>query len=197
MLTIVLGMAIGWAWGVCAMAAALQARSQTLLASQYTTAQSALVSGAAPDAQFQSFIFHGDFLDTRSTIVFAIFFFVGSYALAAMRAMAPKLTLASIFGTIVMVSHGVTTWVPDRQLTCLPLVRIDHLVHLRTAIPIPSIHARNTIPHPHCILHRDSIGGDHLDLPPNRQSFGDGWLRQGFPPAREWHHRATGQRPPD
>lgn len=106
MLTIVVGMCLGWAWGVAAMAAALRARSTTLLASQYTTAQSSLVGGVAPDAQFQSFIFHGDFLDTRSTVVFAVFFFVGIYALAALRAVAPKLTLTSIFGTIVLVCRS-------------------------------------------------------------------------------------------
>jgi len=104
MLTVVVGMCLGWAWGVAAMAAALQARSTTLLASQYTTAQSSLVSGVAPDAQFQSFIFHGDFLDARSSAVFAAFFFVGIYAMSALRAVAPKLTLMSIFSMIVLVS---------------------------------------------------------------------------------------------
>jgi hypothetical protein len=104
MLTVVVGMCLGWAWGVAAMAAALRARSTTLLASQYTTAQSSLVSGVAPDAQFQSFIFHGDFLDARSSAVFAVFFFVGIYAMSALRAVAPKMTLMSIFSMIVMAS---------------------------------------------------------------------------------------------
>lgn len=85
------------------MAAALRARDQTLLASQYTRAQSNLVSGSTPDAQFRRFIFEGDFLDARSTVVFGVFFFIGIYALAALRAKAPKLTLLSIFGMIVMV----------------------------------------------------------------------------------------------
>jgi hypothetical protein len=39
----------------------------------------------------QRFIFEGLFLDTRSTIVFAIFFFVGTYFLGSIRAIAPKL----------------------------------------------------------------------------------------------------------
>jgi hypothetical protein len=38
-LTVVAGMCVGWAWGCAAMAAALQARSQTLLARQVQTAE--------------------------------------------------------------------------------------------------------------------------------------------------------------
>ncbi|KAJ9117013.1 hypothetical protein QFC22_004671 [Naganishia vaughanmartiniae] len=100
MLTIIMGMCIGWAWGVAAMAAALQARSKTLLASQYTRAQSSLSpSGANPDAQFQVFIFKGEFLDPRSTVVFGIFFFVGTYFMGSIRAIAPKMqyTIATQF----------------------------------------------------------------------------------------------------
>jgi hypothetical protein len=117
MLTIIIGMCIGWAWGVAAMAAALQARSKTLLASQYTRARSNLSpSGANPDSQckwsrifglpywkretetdvllnytVQVFIFQGEFLDPRSTVVFGIFFFVGTYFLGSIRAIAPKM----------------------------------------------------------------------------------------------------------
>lgn len=51
-LTIVVGMCLGWAWGVAGMAAALSARDTTLLASQYTRAQSQISpSGASPDSQ--------------------------------------------------------------------------------------------------------------------------------------------------
>lgn len=51
-LTLVVGMCLGWAWGVAGMAAALRARSVTLLASQYTRAQSRISpSGASPDSQ--------------------------------------------------------------------------------------------------------------------------------------------------
>lgn len=54
MLTVIVGMCIGWAWGVAAMAAALQARDRTLLASQYTKAQNGVVAGTNPDAQCES-----------------------------------------------------------------------------------------------------------------------------------------------
>lgn len=39
----------------------------------------------------QRFVFEGYFLDARSTVVFAIFFFVGTYFLGSVRALAPKL----------------------------------------------------------------------------------------------------------
>lgn len=54
MLTIVVGMCLGWAWGIAAMAAALRARDETLLASQYTRAQNGIVAGTNPDAQCES-----------------------------------------------------------------------------------------------------------------------------------------------
>jgi hypothetical protein len=51
-LTLVVGMCLGWAWGVAGMAAALRARSVILLASQYTRAQSRISpNGASPDSQ--------------------------------------------------------------------------------------------------------------------------------------------------
>jgi hypothetical protein len=103
-LTLVVGMCLGWAWGAAAMASALRARSAILLASSYTRAQSQLVSGVAPDSQFQKFVFEGVFLDARSSAVFGAFFFVGMFALAGLKAVAPKLTFLSIFGMIVMVS---------------------------------------------------------------------------------------------
>ena len=147
------------------MAAALRARSTTLLASQYTTAQSALVSGAAPDAQFQSFIFHGDFLDARSSAVFAAFFFVGIYAMSALRAVAPKLTLMSIFSMIVLVSGRYAC--PLRAScakACSPCCPLDHHVHLWSSFPFGSVHYCNPIFDPYWILccYRACFNHPHL-----------------------------------
>jgi hypothetical protein len=97
-------MCVGWAWGAAAMASALRARSQVVLSSAYTRAQNQLISGVAPDSQFQKFVFEGVFLDVRSSAVFGAFFFVGMFALAGLKAVAPKLTFLAIFGMIVMVS---------------------------------------------------------------------------------------------
>lgn len=40
MLTLIVGLCLGWAWGVAAMAAANQARDQVLLQQQITTTRS-------------------------------------------------------------------------------------------------------------------------------------------------------------
>ncbi|CAE6480532.1 unnamed protein product, partial [Rhizoctonia solani] len=92
-----------------AMAAALQARDQVLLSRALLSTQQAATSEANPDAYFRKVIFRGDFLDTRSTVVFGLFLGIGAFVLALMRVKSPKLTLASIFGTIfldVICSYG-------------------------------------------------------------------------------------------
>ena len=118
-------MCLGWAWGAAAMASALRARSQVVLSSAYTRAQSQLVSGVAPDSQFQKFVFEGVFLDARSSAVFGAFFFVGIFALAGLKAVAPKLTFLSIFGMIVMVSSQSSEFsgVVRRLLRCRCWIR--------------------------------------------------------------------------
>ncbi|CAA7266340.1 unnamed protein product [Cyclocybe aegerita] len=100
--TLFLGMLIGWAWGSAAMAAAHAARSSALLAQQQQKLQSSLDPNLPIGLQTQSAIWHGLFLDTRSTVVYGVFLFVGTYLLGAIRAFIPNLALLSIFGTIVI-----------------------------------------------------------------------------------------------
>ncbi|KAG8751127.1 hypothetical protein FRC11_009675, partial [Ceratobasidium sp. 423] len=109
MFTLMIGCLVGWAWGSAAMAAALQARDQVLLGRALLSAQQAATNEANPDAYFRKAVFRGDFLDTRSTVVFGVFLAIGAFILALMRVKSPKLTLASIFGTIfldVICSYG-------------------------------------------------------------------------------------------
>ncbi|CAE6412674.1 unnamed protein product [Rhizoctonia solani] len=109
MLTLMIGCLLGWAWGSAAMAAALQARDQVLLSRALISTQQAASNQANPDAYFRKAVFRGDFLDTRSTVVFGVFLGIGAFVLALMRIKSPKLTLASIFGTIfldVLCSYG-------------------------------------------------------------------------------------------
>lgn len=78
-----------------------------------------LVQGIPTSLQLQKFVFQGMFLDPRfvfvrfrhhtpfimefrSTAVYGAFFFIGTFALGALRAFIPKLTLLSIFGSIVL-----------------------------------------------------------------------------------------------
>ncbi|KZT59231.1 hypothetical protein CALCODRAFT_450301 [Calocera cornea HHB12733] len=132
---LVVGMCLGWAWGCAAMAASLAARSQTLLASQYTTAESNLISGVAPDAQFQAFVFQGLFLDPAASTVFGVFFFVGTFGFALIRAYAPRLTLLAIFGTIVldvMCSYG--PLFPSAQYMLATLFLIPTAMYIAVAL---------------------------------------------------------------
>lgn len=57
-----LGMALGWAWGAAAVAAAFQARDKKLLASNVQRAQAGLASATRPDLAYQEQIFRGAFL---------------------------------------------------------------------------------------------------------------------------------------
>ncbi|KAF8756858.1 putative ER transporter, 6TM, N-terminal [Rhizoctonia solani] len=100
MFTLMIGCLLGWAWGSAAMAAALQARDQVLLGRALLSTQQAATNEANPDAYFRKAVFRGDFLDPRSTVVFGVFLAIGAFFLALMRVKSPKLTLASIFGTI-------------------------------------------------------------------------------------------------
>ncbi len=107
--TLVLGCALGWAWGAAAMAAALRARSQVLLASQLQTVQTSVASSTNPDAAYQQRIFEGAFLDGRSSAVHGAFLGLGAFAFAVLMNKSPKLKLLAIFGMIVMdilVSYG-------------------------------------------------------------------------------------------
>ncbi|EMS18110.1 uncharacterized protein RHTO_06690 [Rhodotorula toruloides NP11] len=106
---LVLGMCLGWAWGCAAMAAGLKARSQVILAAAVQRAQTSVASATNPDVAYRSTIFHGNFLDARSTVVFGCFLGVGTFFFGLIRAAAPKLMLLAIFGTIVvdvMCSYG-------------------------------------------------------------------------------------------
>ncbi|KAI0360638.1 hypothetical protein OH77DRAFT_1418621 [Trametes cingulata] len=98
--TIVLGVALGWALACAGMAAALAARDQTLLKQTLQKEAQSAAGLANPDALFQNAIFNGDFLDTRSTVVFGVFLGFGCFLFAIIRAYAPKLTIMSVFGTI-------------------------------------------------------------------------------------------------
>ncbi|KAJ8703362.1 hypothetical protein PTI98_001989 [Pleurotus ostreatus] len=108
-MTLVIGMLLGWACGAAAMAAALKARSQTLLIAQLQSAQALLDPNMPAALQFERLMFNGHFLDTRSSVVYGAFIFVGSFFLAAIRGLSPSLSLLSIFALIVldvMCSYG-------------------------------------------------------------------------------------------
>ncbi|KAJ7250170.1 hypothetical protein B0H12DRAFT_1121038 [Mycena haematopus] len=100
--TLLLGMLVGWAWGAAAMAAGLSVRDKTLLATRMVAAEKGLVPGIPPAFQLQSLVFHGAFLDPRTSAVYGVMFFIGTFAMGVLRARLPKLALMGIFGTIVL-----------------------------------------------------------------------------------------------
>ncbi|KAG6889035.1 hypothetical protein C0992_006603 [Termitomyces sp. T32_za158] len=150
--TFLLGMCMGWAWGVVAMAAGLSVRSQALLAQQQQKAQASLVDGIPQALQFQKFIFEGYFLDPRSSAVYGVFFFIGTFALGVLRAYIPKFTLVSIFGNVLLWSlisdfqlHSRKNLLDSNQLlrrhchsltrfdiSCVPEPRLDPLSKILT-----------------------------------------------------------------
>lgn len=102
------GMALGWAWGCAAMAAALRARDVVLTASQVMTVQKSISTATNPEEAYTKRIFEGDFLEWKSSLVFGVFLAVGTFAMGLLRAKIPILLVTSIFGSIiidVMVRH--------------------------------------------------------------------------------------------
>ncbi|KAF8179112.1 hypothetical protein BJ912DRAFT_1128563, partial [Pholiota molesta] len=100
--TLLLGMLLGWAFGNAAMASALSVRSAALLAQQQQKLGSMLNPNLPIALQTQEFVFHGLFLDPRSSAVYGAFLFIGAFAMGTLRAYLPNLTLLSLFGTIVL-----------------------------------------------------------------------------------------------
>ncbi|WWC86360.1 uncharacterized protein L201_001235 [Kwoniella dendrophila CBS 6074] len=91
LLTLIIGLCFGWAWGCAAMASALRARDQVLYASQVRREQSGYDTTANIEAQYQASIFRGAFLDPGSSAVYGIFLFIGCYFLGLIRATRPRL----------------------------------------------------------------------------------------------------------
>ncbi|KAJ1304398.1 hypothetical protein OPQ81_005547 [Rhizoctonia solani] len=135
MLTLMIGCLLGWAWGSAAMAAALRARDQVLLSQALLSAQQTAANQANPDAYFRKAVFRGEFLDTRSTVVFGVFLGIGAFVLALMRVKSPKLTLASIFGTIfldVICSYG--PLFPSAQYLILQTFLVSSSIYLAVGL---------------------------------------------------------------
>lgn len=130
-LTLAVGMFLGWAWGCAAMAAGLSVRDVTLLAQQQADAQAALVGDVPVVSQMQVFIFHGRFLDPRSSAVFGAFLFIGAYFFGLLRAHYPSLTITAIFGTIVldvMCSFGPLFFSPQYTIASMFLLPTAYYV---------------------------------------------------------------------
>ncbi|CAK5272819.1 unnamed protein product [Mycena citricolor] len=99
---LLLGMLLGWAWSAAAMAAAVAVRDPVRDAQRAAVAAKAFSPDLPASTQLSVLVFHGYFLDARSSAVYGAMFFIGCFAMGVLRARAPKLTLFSIYSTIVM-----------------------------------------------------------------------------------------------
>lgn len=107
MLIMLIGAGLGYGWASLAMVAALKARSPLTQAQAQAAIQAAAPtipnaqSATNPELQ-QAAVFNGGFLDTKSTIVFAVFLFVGVFVATIVKAKYPRLQIACIFSIIIM-----------------------------------------------------------------------------------------------
>ncbi|QQK43156.1 Brefeldin A sensitivity protein-related protein [Penicillium digitatum] len=106
-LTLILGMALGWAWGAIVMKAAMaarpaaetQAKLQALGQAAYRQANS---TGQPVAAVQQQLIYTGWMLDARVTAVHYCLICLFIYLISRLRAKNPKFTLVQIFGIIII-----------------------------------------------------------------------------------------------
>ncbi|KAG9532556.1 hypothetical protein KCU93_g1112, partial [Aureobasidium melanogenum] len=101
--TMILGMALGWAWGVITMKAAQATRPQaeTQARLQALGAQAARNTSPTSYPIAQVLIFNGFMLDTRVTVTFFCMLCLFIYLMARLRVKVPKLALTCVFAWIV------------------------------------------------------------------------------------------------
>jgi hypothetical protein len=107
-LTLLLGMAAGWAWGVISMKAALATRPPAetnarlaQLAVQASAMQTNTQQTTGQSTYSQVLIFEGFMLDTRVTVTYFCMMGLFVYLVARVRVAAPKLALFQVFAIIV------------------------------------------------------------------------------------------------
>ncbi|CDM35944.1 hypothetical protein DTO013E5_5452 [Penicillium roqueforti] len=106
-LTVIIGMALGWAWGVITMKAAMAARPaaetqanlQSLGQAAYSQANS---TGQAVAEVQKELIYNGWMLDARVTVVYYCLICLFIYLISRLRAKNPKLILLQILGIIII-----------------------------------------------------------------------------------------------
>lgn len=101
--TMILGMALAWAWGVITMKAAQATRPQaeTLARLQALGIQAAKNTGATTYSPASVLVYDGFMLDTRVTVTFFCMLCLFIYLMARLRIKVPKLTLTAVFAWIV------------------------------------------------------------------------------------------------
>ncbi|EUC58450.1 fusaric acid resistance-like protein [Rhizoctonia solani AG-3 Rhs1AP] len=97
---LLLGCLVGWAWGNIAMVAAFAARDKLSLESAVQQARASIANEPDQIVSFQTMVFRGEFLDTRSTAIFGAFLGVGTFLFTILRVRAPNAVFAGVFGNV-------------------------------------------------------------------------------------------------
>ncbi|KAK9368556.1 hypothetical protein V1509DRAFT_564510 [Lipomyces kononenkoae] len=104
--SLLLGMALAWTWGVIVMKAAVAARppletQEKLRALGQQAASQSMATGQSVASVQQELIYSGFMLDTRETVIYFVLISVFIYFTARLRALNPKFVLLQIFAIIV------------------------------------------------------------------------------------------------
>ncbi|KAG8992832.1 hypothetical protein FRB94_006979 [Tulasnella sp. JGI-2019a] len=147
MALLILCSCFGWAWGCAAIRAAYVARDPDLYAR--TVQQLGQKYGSdITKKDLTLSIYHGVFLDSRSTAVFGVFLGVGAFFLGLLRAKKPKLALPVVFATIfldVLCSYG--PLFPTPQYSLLNSFVISTACYVATGIIVIIIIFPQTLNH--------------------------------------------------
>ncbi|KAL2279929.1 hypothetical protein FJTKL_13077 [Diaporthe vaccinii] len=104
-ISICVGVAVGWVWGVITMKASLATRPDEDLQAQYAKLQQSISQGdiqaSGPTPAVQVALYDGFFLDTRVSICTFCMIGLFIYLMARVRVAAPKLTLVSMFSMVI------------------------------------------------------------------------------------------------
>ncbi|KAF9011593.1 hypothetical protein BDZ89DRAFT_1077624 [Hymenopellis radicata] len=133
--TLIVGMCLGWAWACAATASAISARDQALLSQQMQDFQASLVDGVSTQVQLHMAVFHGKFLDPRSSAVYGAFLFIGTFFMGTINAFRPKLALLTIFGTLILdVQCSYAPGYPTAQYTIAKSILIPSGFYIAIAL---------------------------------------------------------------
>lgn len=144
------------------MRAASAVRSQALLQAATQQLQQTIRSNPALQANplfaQQDAVFHGLFLDTRSSVMFGFFLGLAMFVFGLIRAYAPKLTILSIFGTIAADVFCVSFFV------FFPSLYLPKLCYVNRLMGHSSQHHNTTFSAPFSLLLQPIVQSDSSSL---------------------------------
>ncbi|PPR08040.1 hypothetical protein CVT24_010839 [Panaeolus cyanescens] len=105
MMLLVFWVLVSWGWICAAQLVAFAVRDKALLAQRLQEAQDIYDPGLSLAAQAQQLIYSGHYLDSRASIAFGVFLFVGTFTAALIVKLRPAMTFHLLFGLILLSSY--------------------------------------------------------------------------------------------